>query len=613
MSIAHRQHKDHDEAPIDRVLARLSGVQKNGSGYVARCPVPGHGKGRGDQNPSLSVGEKPDGVVWLKCHAGCTRDEVLEAAGLTWEDLYPASRNGHTKATGEWHIKNAEGETVAIHLRFDEPDGKEMPWKLPGRDGWGLKGTKPSDLPLYGSELLKDYPPDVPIIVTEGEKAADALLAAHIPAVGTVTGAAWTPSADALEVLRDRSAILWPDADEPGWLHMQRIAAKLHNVAREIRVYEWPDAPEGGDAADHPAVTGGATKYIRVLLDDSPVWEPPEREEKPGISGIFSAADLMAEEMPEVRWAVPDILPEGVTLLAGKPKLGKSWMALGLAIATATGGVALGTKRVEKGEVLYLALEDNKRRLQNRIRKLLAGRTAPAGLHIATDWPRANEGGCERLDAFLTDHPDTRLVVIDTLARIKPRTFGRRTQYDEDRDAVDPLIPIAAEHGVAILLVHHLREAESDDPLDMIHGSAGLTGGVDGALVLKRQRGRADAYLHVEGRDIENPTELALKFDHNAATWAIVGNAEEYRMSETRAAILGVIDDADGPLGPKEITAILNSQGFKIEYGTVRERLSQMAKDGQVERVGIGSYVRKQHDSHDTMTKGKEADEDLLF
>jgi hypothetical protein len=259
----------------------------------------------------------------------------------------------------------------------------------------------------------------------------------------------------------------------------------------------------------------------------------------------FTAAELMAMEMPPVTWVVPDILPEGVTLLAGKVKMGKSWMVLGKALATATGGVALGMKRVEQGEVLYLALEDNKRRLRERLSKLLAGGVAPEVLHISVEWPRADEGGVQKLVAFLGDHPDCRLVVIDTLARFKPRANGRRTQYDEERDAVDPLAPIAAKHNVAILLVHHLREAESDDPLDVIHGSAGLTGGVDGALVLKRKRGDADAYLHVDGRDIENPTELALKFDPNAATWAVMGDAEEYRKSETRRAIVKTLEEAD--------------------------------------------------------------------
>jgi hypothetical protein len=320
----------------------------------------------------------------------------------------------------------------------------------------------------------------------------------------------------------------------------------------------------------------------------------PEEFRKAPKPETFTAADLMAEAMPEVREIVPSILPEGVTFLAGKPKLGKTWMVLGLSLAVATGGKAFGTNSVERGEVLHLALEDNRRRLQKRLGLLLAGRSAPKRLHLNLDWPRSDDGGVRALDAWLGEHPDCRLVVIDTLARFKPRATGRRTQYDEDRDAVDPLGPVAAEHRVGILLVHHLRETESDDPLDMITGSVGLTGGVDGALVLKRQRGRADAFLHVDGRDIEQPTELALKFDQNAATWAIIGEAEQYRMSEGRREILAVLAAADESLGPKEITAILaNRLGTTAtSYGAVREMLSQMVKDGQAKNLGRGQYVR---------------------
>jgi len=91
-----------------------------------------------------------------------------------------------------------------------------------------------------------------------------------------------------------------------------------------------------------------------------------------GAARIFTAAEIVAEKLPSVRWVIPEILPEGVTLLAGKPKMGKSWMGLDVGIAIATGGVALGTKRVQRGDVLYLALEDNRRRIQNRLNKLLA-------------------------------------------------------------------------------------------------------------------------------------------------------------------------------------------------------------------------------------------------
>jgi hypothetical protein len=331
-------------------------------------------------------------------------------------------------------------------------------------------------------------------------------------------------------------------------------------------------------------------------------WRLTPQERNGHIPKTFTAADLMAEELPDVSWIVPDILPEGVTFLAGKPKLGKSWMTLGLSMAVATGGVALGTKAVERGEVLHLALEDNRRRLQKRLGLLLAGRGAPEGLHLELDWPRADDGGVKALDGWLREHPGCRLVVIDTLARFKPRATGRRTQYDEDRDAVDPLGPVAAEHGVGIVLVHHLRETESDDPLDMITGSVGLTGGVDGALVLKRRRGRADAFLHVDGRDIETPTELALKFDPDAATWAIAGDAEEYRLSESRQAILRVLGNADEPLSPKDIAEMAEAG-----YGATRELLSQMVKDGQVKNLGRGAYALPENlqniaDSADILT-----------
>ncbi len=321
----------------------------------------------------------------------------------------------------------------------------------------------------------------------------------------------------------------------------------------------------------------------------------------------FTAAELLSMVLPPVRWAVPDILPEGVTFLAGKPKLGKSWMALGLCAAVASGGVALGTKPVEKGEALYLALEDNRRRLQKRVRKaILQDEGAPKELHICTEWPRTGEGGVETLDAWLGEHRDCRLVVVDTLARFKRRTTGRRSQYDEDRDSVDPLGPVAAEHRVAILLVHHLREMESDDPLDMISGSAGLTGGADNALVLKRQRGRADAFLHVDGRDIEEPTELALRWDANVASWCIVGDAEEYRTTQARAEIVRVLQDADGPLGPKDVAELLDKKTNAVKY-----LMWRMSKDGELNSDSKGRYTanfanRTNHQPDDSVSKVSE-------
>ena len=291
----------------------------------------------------------------------------------------------------------------------------------------------------------------------------------------------------------------------------------------------------------------------------------------------ITAYDLMALVLPPVKWVVPGLLPEGVTLLAGKPKLGKSWLALAIAIAIACGGVALGTKRMEWGEALYLGLEDNQRRLQRRLGKLLGGENAPEGLHIATAWPRVDEGGEEALGGWLEEHPEARLVVVDVLKRVRPRPSRHQSVYEADYESLEALHALAGKYGVAVLCVHHLRKAGADDPMDEISGSTGLSGAADGVLLLKRDRGRGDAYLHVDGRDIEEPAELALTWDPDTAGWTLAGDAEQFRLSQARAEIVEVLEKADEAMTPAEVADALGKS-----YNTIKQRLWQMSKEGQV-------------------------------
>jgi hypothetical protein len=303
-------------------------------------------------------------------------------------------------------------------------------------------------------------------------------------------------------------------------------------------------------------------------------------------SRIFTAAELMAQELPPVRWVVPGLVPEGVTLLAGKPKLGKSWFALGLGAAVASGGVALGTKPVERGDVLYLALEDNPRRLQGRLGKILAGSGAPEGMHIATEWPRMDEGGAELLDNWFGVYPNGRLCVVDILKRVRPRTSSNRSVYDADYEALEAMQRLASEHGVAILVVHHTRKLAAADPVDEVSGSTGLSGGADGILVLKRDRGRADAYLHVTGREIEEEAELALKWDADLASWTLAGDAQEYRLSNERQQLLQTLRKARTPMSPKEI-----AEATDKTHGSVKVLLGEMVKAGQMSNLSYGKYA----------------------
>jgi hypothetical protein len=299
----------------------------------------------------------------------------------------------------------------------------------------------------------------------------------------------------------------------------------------------------------------------------------------------FSAVDLMTERLPEPRFAVPGLIPEGVSIVASRPKIGKSWMVLGWALAVASGGQAFGTVKVETGEVLYLALEDTRRRLQARLATILDdGQDPPTGLHLATEWPRLDVGGLKELDAWLVAHPDARLVIIDTLARARPRSKRREGPgYTDDYDDIAVLRELADRHRVAIVLVHHTRKAMAEDPLDTVSGTLGLNGSADAVLIIGRSRGAADATLDVSGRDIEE-ARYALSWSAGAGTWSIV-DLPDADVSAERAEIIAYLRETGQPRTPTVIATVLGRN-----VGTVKRLCWQMAQDGQLGGGGRPGY-----------------------
>lgn len=209
---------------------------------MAQCPA------HEDAKASLSIRVGADGKALLYCHTGCTLEAVTAAMGLVATDLFPAKTNGHAQTkTIKYEIRDAAGVLIAIHERTDPI--KKFTWHRP--DGtMGLGGIKTADLPLYGVERLKDHPMETEVVITEGEKDADALTSNAIFALATITGAASTPSLSALEPLRGRDVVLWADADQPGMQHMQRVARALKGIAGMVRFVEWEEAPAKGGAAD---------------------------------------------------------------------------------------------------------------------------------------------------------------------------------------------------------------------------------------------------------------------------------------------------------------------------------------------------------------------------
>ncbi len=295
---------------------------------------------------------------------------------------------------------------------------------------------------------------------------------------------------------------------------------------------------------------------------------------------IISAPQLLDMQLPGQRWAVPSLLPEGLTILQAKPKIGKSWMAYQVAIAVASGGVALGKVAVEQGEVLCLMLEDTKRRAQSRIRQLLGSSAPPEGMFLALDWPRMNDGGRENLSTWLRDHPRTRLVIIDTLERFRGVGAPGENAYRADYAAVADIKKIADRYGVSFLIIHHERKPSGkggEDIQDRTSGSYGIGGAADGTLSLERQRGQKGAVLELTGREVEE-AKLAVVFDIHAGGWTLMGEAGEYFQSEAEREVLELLwKRGNRALGPTEAASILGKA-----TGTTKSLLWRMAEKGQL-------------------------------
>jgi hypothetical protein len=298
---------------------------------------------------------------------------------------------------------------------------------------------------------------------------------------------------------------------------------------------------------------------------------------------VFTAASLRKMKFPPVMFCVPDLIPEGLTIIAGKPKIGKSWLALDICVAVAAGRFCLGDRKPAQGDVLYGALEDNPRRMQRRLYKLLSlfGAEWPERLTITHKWRRLDQGGVDDLEAWIKQAADPRLIVLDTLAGVKPI----RTQqgYQEDYQSLEALHRLANEYGVCIIVLHHTRKMEADDPVDTVSGTLGLAGCADAVLVLSRTSQGTTLYLR--GRDVEE-AEHAVTFDKHSCRWTILGAAVDVHRSNERGRILVALDKATEPMSPQDIVAATG-----MSRNNVDQLLFKMAADGEVQKLGRGKYL----------------------
>lgn len=242
---------------------------------------------------------------------------------------------------------------------------------------------------------------------------------------------------------------------------------------------------------------------------------------------IISAIDLQNMYIPPIRWVVDGLIPQGLTMIVAPPKSGKSWLMLDLCLSIAGGKQFLGRK-CEKGGCLYLALEDGKKRLQDRMNRLLPfDEKAPKGFDYANEISKLNMGFQEQLEDYISTHKGLRLVVIDTFQYVCAMTNNRNV-YAQDYADLAVIKKIADKNNIGIIVVHHTKKGKDDsDPFMQISGTNALLGALDTALIMERQkRTDAQAVLHVTGRDVDMQ-DLIISFNKNSCKWEYVSSAEE--------------------------------------------------------------------------------------
>jgi hypothetical protein len=324
---------------------------------------------------------------------------------------------------------------------------------------------------------------------------------------------------------------------------------------------------------------------------------PPDADRL--LATLRDGAWLDAQEFPPLAYAVPGLIPEGSVLLVGAPKIGKSWLVLAIALAAAEGGRALGLE-IPKRPVLYLALEDGDRRLQDRCRRLLAGDPIPPEFQYLTMIEPVRIG--DTIAAWIHWHREPPpLVILDTLGKVLPPALNNETTYQRDYRVGTALKRIVDTYpGATLLTNHHDRKANADDFVDAVSGTHGLAGAADTIIVLARDRQESAGLVKVTGRDVAEG-EYAVTFK-DGAVWELEGH--DLEVAREKAQKIRATTRATAAAGDRMLDVVLyayeHPQGvrrddvakaLKLEPQVAGVYLARASKAGRLQRAERGLYT----------------------
>jgi len=269
----------------------------------------------------------------------------------------------------------------------------------------------------------------------------------------------------------------------------------------------------------------------------------------------INVKELMQELIPPLKWSVLPILPEGFGVISGRPKGMKSWTALGICYAVQNGTKFMGHETTQ-GDCLYLALEDSKRRIKDRIIKLGYQKLNPPTILLASDVPYLGFGFEECVQEWINSKDNPRLIIIDTLARIRPRARkSSGTAYDIDNELLSKIQTIAVQNNITIACISHLSKAQQEYNFDRIQGSVGVQGISDFMWLIDRGDNSNQASIVGRGRDM-NDFEYAVKWNEDKWQYDFTGNLQMVQLTENRRQVIdamNVLSKEKDEIAPRDV------------------------------------------------------------
>lgn len=313
--------------------------------------------------------------------------------------------------------------------------------------------------------------------------------------------------------------VLCLDNDDAGRKATEGLAAELAKMRVPYIVYNI-----AGEKKDPNELLMAAPEQLAAAI--AAAKREVRRTYKRGV-GSISASELQDTMIPAPEWLIPDVLPQGLAILCASSKVGKSWLAMQMCAAISRGRKFLDYDTNRAG-CLYLALEDGLFRLKDRMNKVLKGERAPSNFYMSIKAEALDGSLLKQLDEELEEHTDIRLVIIDTLQKVRGSAKKNEVAYATDYRELGALKEYADQRKICILLIHHLRKmADENDVFNMISGSNGIMGVCDTIMIIyKKRRQDENAALFMTGRDVRQQ-DIVVHFDETKYEWRVIGTAEE--------------------------------------------------------------------------------------